>query len=86
MPRTKEERETWELQCYGCSQYEIQIAVEGAAKRGRTSLGGIAMLAASILSDAQTLLEMGGDTNTVRQYMNRSKHIIFEHLSGEGDN
>ena len=72
MPRSEAERAAWCKQAYGCSEAELE---RGIADWPTTKT----MLAGSILSDAQELLAMGR-TEEVRQYLNRAKHIIFEHL------
>lgn len=67
-----------ELKIFGCTTDELDEAVNEAAL-----FGGAQMFAMSILSDAQELIAMGGESRleTARQYINRAKYVIRTHLA-----
>ena len=63
------------MNMFGCTAQDWEDYIVPQIK-----LVGPHMLAASILSDAQELLHMNAEGNAeqVRQYLNRSKKIIFD--------
>lgn len=60
-------------QCFGVNMEQLKANIERS-----TELQCHAMLAMSILSDAQELIERG-DTEQARQFINQSKYIISEY-------
>lgn len=73
MSATKEERATMNEAMFGCDPDEM-IDINCGDEPDAFELN---MLAASILSDAQHVLE-NGDAETSRKYMNRAKYCIFK--------
>jgi hypothetical protein len=67
--RTPEEKHAWYMQAMGQSEESLIEMVE-------ESFGDPDMLAMSILSDAQHVLEYMDDKETARQYMNKAKWVI----------
>lgn len=66
----------WQKNCYGCTEAELR---DGLARA--IALSGPAMIAMSILSDSQEILEgPKGDKDLARQFMNRAKWVIAEHM------
>ena len=68
MPRTKEERDAFDMQAMGCLGKDL---IEANPTFGLDPM----MLAMSILSDAQEEAERG-NKETVRQFINRAKFVI----------
>ena len=66
---TTEEKQTL---MYGCPQEWIDELIEDYSE---PLMGGLQMLAMSMLSDAQERIALG-DGNTARQYINRAKYVI----------
>lgn len=66
---TTEEKQTL---MYGCPQEWIDELIEDWSE---PLMGGLQMLAMSMLSDAQERIALG-DGNTARQYINRAKYVI----------
>lgn len=66
---TTEEKQTL---MYGCPQFWIDELIEDWSE---PLMGGLQMLAMSMLSDAQERIALG-DGNTARQYINRAKYVI----------
>jgi hypothetical protein len=66
---TQNERE---IQMYGCEAWELDEAMSDA---NHPYMGGLTMLAMSILSDAQELLAMGA-SDRARQNINQAKYVI----------
>ena len=66
---TTEEKQTL---MYGCPQEWIDELIEDWSE---PFMGGLQMLAMSMLSDAQERIALG-DGNTARQYINRAKYVI----------
>jgi hypothetical protein len=69
MMMTTEEKQTL---MYGCPQEWIDELIEDWSE---PFMGGLQMLAMSMLSDAQERIALG-DGNTARQYINRAKYVI----------
>ena len=65
---------------YGCSREELLEVCEDAQQ---PYMGGLSMLAMSILSDAQECIAIG-DGETARQYINRAKFVISQNESDVG--
>tara|TARA_R100001510_G_C7529464_1_gene121542 strand:+ start:389 stop:619 length:231 start_codon:yes stop_codon:yes gene_type:complete len=64
---------------YGCESAELDEQIEDSQK---PYMGGLPMLAMSILSDAQEVLALGMfDRN--RQYINRAKYVIRQMESND---
>ena len=59
---------------YGCSREELLEVCKDAQQ---PYMGGLTMLAMSILSDAQECIARGMD-ETARQYINRAKYVLRE--------
>lgn len=66
---TTEEKQTL---MYGCPQEWIDELMDDWRD---PMMGGLQMLAMSMLSDAQERIALG-DGNTARQYINRAKYVI----------
>lgn len=62
---------------FGCSEVELRQAIEESLYV-KAGVGGHAMLAMAILSDAQEVLEF--DPDKARQFINKAKFIIAEYL------
>ena len=73
MPLTQQEKDDFDLACYGMDRSDLAHLVDN-------TIGGTQMLALSILSDAQHVLEHG-DAEQARKYMNIAKWIIAERLT-----
>ena len=69
MNMTQKERE---MQMYGCEAWELDEAI---ADSNQPYMGGLTMLAMSILSDAQELLAMGA-SDRASQNINQAKYVI----------
>lgn len=65
----------WQMQCYGCSEESLRKQVEGSLSVKIEGAGGYGMVAMSLLSDAQEVLEHG-DPEKARQYINCAKWVI----------
>jgi len=70
-----------EVRMYGCTEAELRESIEDSIT---FKLSGPAMVAASIMSDAQELLAFGGESDStreqVRQMLNQSKFILFTYV------
>lgn len=72
-----------EYAMYGCYEDELRANIESSVTFKFT---GAAMVAASMMSDAQELLSMSGSEGTreeVRQMLNRAKFALFEYVVTE---
>jgi hypothetical protein len=67
-----------EVRMYGVTEYGMREAVEQRLRMTTPT-----MLAASIMSDAQELMETG-DIEDARQALNRAKWILFEYTDTRG--
>ena len=65
---------------YGCSREELLEVCENAQE---PYMGGLTMLAMSILSDAQECIAVGRN-DTARQFINRAKFVISQNKSNIG--
>jgi hypothetical protein len=82
------ERQKQEIRMYGCTEAEMREAVEQSITY---RFSGPAMMAASLLSDCQEMVNYGpydGDTlanvlEDQRQTLNRAKWILFEYCMKE---
>jgi hypothetical protein len=70
--------EKGEVRMYGVTEYGMREAVEQ-----RLRITTPTMLAASIMSDAQELIQTG-DYEDARQALNRAKWILFEYTDTRG--
>ncbi len=68
MPYTETERTAIQKRMFGCSTAEIDALITP----NRTRL----FIALSMLSDAQELLMLDSDNDTIRQTLNRAKYLI----------
>lgn len=82
------EQEKREVRMYGVTEAGMRDSVESSfAFRHSGAHGGPAMIAASILSDAQEMINTEyGDIDSMRaedarQAINRAKWILFEYMS-----
>ena len=75
---TKEDKQERERRMFGCTADELRDAIENPPFDQPR-----AMLAMSVLSDAQSLIELGNDEGA-RQAINRGKFIVGEYLSTRG--
>lgn len=69
--KNQAEKIEWQKQAYGCTEAELEEGFKNGLVRDPM------MYIASILSDAQAVLETD-DKETARQYINRAKFFIFE--------
>ena len=65
---------------YGCSKEELLEVCEDSQQ---PYMGGLSMLAMSILSDAQECIAIGRN-NMARQFINRAKFVISQNKSDVG--
>lgn len=79
------EQEKREVRMYGCTEAQMKEAVEESIT---FRFSGPAMIAASMMSDAQEMLahDNGGQfdlmvAEDVRQLLNRAKWVLFEYLT-----
>ena len=72
LERKKEHLDRKHYEMFGCTEDDLKAMLNLSL-----DFNSPLMLAASILSDAQEVLERG-DNETARQYMNKSKWVIFE--------
>ena len=75
--KTANEQSLWEIQAYGAKKSEI---LESIMDSSTFKFSGPAMVIASYLSDAQEVMQHGGQNalNDARQYCNIAKMILFE--------
>lgn len=70
-----------EIRMYGCTEAELRNSIESSIT---FKFSGAAMVAASIMSDAQEMLSFGGQSEStreqVRQMLNQSKWILFTYV------
>ena len=75
-----------EIKMYGCTEADLRNSVETSIT---FKFSGAAMVAASVMSDCQELLEMGGQSAStreqVRQMLNQAKWILFTYSMKEGE-
>ena len=80
------ERQKREIRMYGCTEAEMREAVEQSIT---FRFSGPAMLAASLMSDAQEMIDPEyGKVNAkradyARQFLNRAKWVVFEYCMKE---
>ena len=82
---TQNEQEKREVRMYGCTESQMREAVESSST---FKFSGPAMVAASLLSDAQEMMAYGPyDSDTLaniqedqRQLLNRAKFILFTYI------
>ena len=84
----KDMQEKREIRMYGCTESQMREAVEQSITFRHS---GPAMMAASIMSDAQEMIayDNGGSydfmvVEDVRQALNRAKWILFEYCDNRG--
>lgn len=75
MPHTPEERTAWFLQAMGCSEEVLRASVNGGGNIGIDP----AMLAMSMMSDAQELIARG-QAEEARQSLNRAKWVLGQYV------
>ena len=77
----KDQQRQREIRMYGCTEAELRDSVESSIT---FKVSGPVMVAAGIMSDAQELLSMGGQSEStreqVRQMLNQSKFILFTYV------
>jgi hypothetical protein len=76
-------KEINQVRMYGCTEAELRANIESSITFKFT---GAAMVAASMMSDAQELLSMSGSEATreqVRQMLNQAKFALFEYVVTE---
>lgn len=66
----------WDMHCYGCTEASLRKQFDGA--RDYT------MLIASMLSDAQELIDLGYSDNA-RQTLNVAKFVLFNYMGGNAE-
>lgn len=70
-----------EYAMYGCYEDELRKSIESSIT---FKVSGPVMVAAGVMSDAQELLAMGGQSEStreqVRQMLNQSKFILFTYV------
>ncbi len=71
--------EDWEMQCYGVREETLKTMVEDGKK-----LGSVRMIAMSMLSDAQEMIERNLN-EIARQEINKAKWIISTYLKDPPD-
>ena len=75
-----------EIKMYGCTEADLRNSVESSIT---FKFSGAAMVAASVMSDCQELMEMGGQSAStreqVRQMLNQAKWILFTYAMKEGE-
>ena len=69
---TQQERDAWDMQCYGSTEATLRKQLDGA--RDHT------MLVASMMSDAQELIELGY-AEDARKALNVAKFVLFNYIS-----
>lgn len=74
--QTQQERDAWDMQCYGCTEASLRKQLDGA--RDYT------MLVASMLSDAQELISMGY-SDDARTTLNVAKFVLFNYIGGDNE-
>ena len=84
----KDMQQKKEIRMYGCTEAQMREAVEQSITFRHS---GPAMMAASIMSDAQEMIayDNGGSydfmvVEDVRQALNRAKWILFEYCDNRG--
>ena len=65
----------FEKNCYGCSEQYIR---ESYMNSITARFSGLEMVAMSILSDCQEMLEHGSSNDSIRKQMNIAKFILCE--------
>jgi len=75
--RTANDQSLWEIQAYGAKKSEI---LESVMDSITFKMSGPAMVIASYLSDAQEVMQYGGQhgLNDSRQYINIAKMLLTE--------
>ena len=76
MPYTEEEKAVVSKKMFGMTSVELDTQIRNTLAQEHFT-GGPAMLAISVLSDAQELLYLG-DMIHAQQLINQSKHILME--------
>ena len=75
-----------EYAMYGCYEDELRNSVESSIT---FKVSGAEMVAASVMSDVQELLEMGGQSAStreqVRQMLNQAKWVLFTYSMKDGE-
>jgi len=79
--RTANEQSLWEIQAYGAKKSEI---LESVMDSITFKLSGPGMVIASYLSDAQEVMQYGGQNglNDARQFINIAKMLLTEFKLG----
>jgi hypothetical protein len=73
---SQQERDAWDLQCYGCTVASLRKQLDGA--RDYT------MLVASMLSDAQELISLDY-SDDARQKLNVAKFVLFNYIAKDAE-
>ena len=77
--KTLEEQREFARQAYGMELEDFEICVRGSVQHTDP-----AMLAMSMLSDAEEMIAMGA-VEMGRQFINRAKYVIASHLMATRD-
>lgn len=78
--------ESWELQCYGCTEAQLREGIESSLT---FRINGPEMIVGSLMSDAQEEInyEYGPVTpvrlERARQILNRAKFVLFHYVQKE---
>jgi len=77
-------KEINQVRMYGCTEDELRKSVESGIT---FKFCGPAMVAASMMSDAQELLSFGGQSEgtreQVRQMLNQAKWVLFTYIADQ---
>ena len=76
MPKTQAEIKAWRKQAYGFADIDGYMESVRDAQKWDSTLNAYMSGAASVLSDAQELIDLG-DANAARQNINIAKALIF---------
>ncbi len=74
-------KEIQQVRMYGCTEAKLRESIESSIT---FKFSGPAMIAASIMSDAQEMLSFGGQSENsrdhVRQMLNKAKWVLFTYV------
>jgi len=71
------EQEQSEIRMYGCTQAELRESIEDSIT---FRCSGPAMVAASLMSDAQELAFYENNNKQIRQLLNQAKFVLFTYV------
>lgn len=75
------EQEQREIRMYGCTQAELRESIEDSIT---FRCSGPAMVAASLMSDAQELAFYENNNKQIRQLLNQAKFVLFTYVMKDG--